>query len=155
MILGVDPGIARLGWGILEYENNQFKILGCGCIETSKKLSSPKRLLAISQNLEKIIQKYQPKILAIEELFFNQNLKTAIAVAESRGVILLVAAKHQLEIREFKPAEVKQAVTGIGNAPKEQVQKMLQIMLNLKQIPKLDDTSDALACAIAGCGKKY
>jgi len=93
--------------------------------------------------------------LAIEEIFFSKNIKTAISVAQSRGVVLLVAEKNNLKIREFKPVEVKQAVTGVGNASKEQVQKMVRLVLNLKKIPKLDDTADALACAIVACGNSY
>lgn len=149
-ILGIDPGTARLGWGVLEYMDSKFKVYGSGCIETSAKTERAKRLYEISLELEKIITKYNPEIIVVEEIFFSKNIKTAISVAEARGVVLAIAAKYNLQIKELKPTEIKQAVTGIGNAPKEQIQKMVQIMLNLKHIPKLDDTADALACAIAG-----
>ncbi len=149
-ILGIDPGTARLGWGVIEYTDNKFKVLGCDCIQTNSSQTDAERLYIIAQELEKIIKKYQPKVVAVEEIFFSKNIKTAISVAQARGVILCTASKYKLVIKEYKPTEVKQAVTGIGNAPKEQVQRMVQIMLNLKHIPKLDDTADALACAIAG-----
>lgn len=154
-VLGIDPGTARLGWGILEYRDNQFRVWDFGCIETSSKLSNAERLGEIAKELEKIIRKNQPEILAVEEIFFSKNIKTAISVAQSRGVVLLIAWKNNLKIREFKPAEVKQAVTGVGNASKEQVQKMIKLMLNLKKTPRLDDTADALACAIAACGNSH
>ncbi|MFH1749878.1 MAG: crossover junction endodeoxyribonuclease RuvC [bacterium] len=153
-ILGVDPGTARLGWGVLEYTDNKFKVWGCGCIQTKSTQADAERLFYISEKLEKIIKKYKPEIVAVEELFFSKNIKTAISVAQARGVILSIAYKHNLEIKEYKPTQVKQAVTGVGNASKEQVQKMVQIVLNLKQIPKLDDTADALACAIAACSNQ-
>jgi crossover junction endodeoxyribonuclease RuvC len=154
-VLGVDPGTARMGWGVLRYQESQFEVLDFGCVETSSKLNNAERLLKLAKELEKIIQKTRPEILAVEEIFFSKNIKTAISVAQSRGVILLIAQKHNLNIKEFKPTEVKQAVTGVGNASKEQVQKMVQLVLNLKKIPRLDDTSDALACAIAAAGNKY
>ena len=152
-ILGIDPGTARLGWGVLEYTNNQFKVWDCDCIQTDSSQSDAQRLFNITQELEKIIKKHKPKVIAVEELFFSKNIKTAITVAQARGVVLYIAYKHNLQIKEYKPTQVKQAVTGIGNASKEQVQKMVQIVLNLKQIPKLDDTADALACAVAGAGQ--
>jgi len=151
-ILGIDPGTARLGWGVLEYADNQFKVWDCDCIQTDSSQTDAKRLFIIAQELEKIIKKHKPKIIAVEEIFFSKNIKTAISVAQARGVVLSIACKHNLEIKEYKPTQVKQAVTGVGNAPKEQVQKMVQLMLNLKQIPRLDDTADALACAIAAAG---
>ncbi|MFC1656800.1 crossover junction endodeoxyribonuclease RuvC [Patescibacteria group bacterium] len=149
-ILGIDPGTARLGWGVLEYQNNEFKVWGYDCIQTHSNQTDAVRLYYISQELQRIIKKFKPQVIAIEELFFSKNIKTAISVAQARGVILSTACKYDLEIKEYKPTEVKQAITGVGNASKEQVQKMVQIVLNLKHAPKLDDTADALACAIAG-----
>lgn len=153
-ILGIDPGTARLGWGVLEYTDNQFKVWGCDCIQTDSSQTNAERLFTIAQELEKIIKKYKPEVMAVEEIFFSKNVRTAISVAQARGVVLSVACKYNLEVKEYKPTQVKQAVTGVGNASKEQVQKMVQLVLNLKQIPRLDDTADALACAIAASGTR-
>jgi len=153
IVLGVDPGTARTGFGVIKYQNYNFKALSAGCIESSSSLPTADRLKIIATKLQKIIQNYKPEVLAIEKIFFSKNIKTAISVAESRGVVLLLASQNKLKIKEFKPTEVKQAVSGVGNASKEQVQKMVALMLNLKQAPKLDDTADALACAIAASSK--
>jgi crossover junction endodeoxyribonuclease RuvC len=153
-VLGIDPGTARLGWGVLDYADNAFKVYGHGCIETPAKNNDSERLTQIEDELTAVIEKYKPDALAIEELFFARNVSSAMSVAQARGVVLLVGQRYKLQVIELKPSQVKQAVTGIGNADKAQVQRMVEIMLDLKHAPKLDDTADALACAIAGSGNQ-
>jgi len=148
IILGLDPGIADTGYGLIAVENNQLKPLDYGSIKTSKKLSLPERLKQLEKELEKIIQTYQPVFMGIEQLFFCNNAKTAFVVGQARGVVLLTAIKNKLIIKEFSPLQVKQGVTGYGKADKKQVQKMVQIILKLKNLPKPDDAADALAIAI-------
>lgn len=143
-ILGIDPGIGRMGWGIIE----KLKMKNCGCIETSSKLDVSKRLLQIHKELNSIIKKYKPDALAIEELFFGSNAKTALTVGQARGVVLLIAAEFNLQIGIYTPLQVKIALTGYGRAEKGQVGKMVKTLLNLKEVPKPDDTADALAVAL-------
>ncbi len=148
IILGIDPGTATVGYGVISKEKSRLSFLGCGCIKTSKALSQAERLLIIKKELGKIIKRIKPQIIAVEELFFFKNLKTAIKVSEARGVILLTAKEGRLIIEEFTPLEVKIAVAGYGRAEKQQVQKMVKVILSLKEIPKPDDAADALAIAI-------
>jgi len=148
IILGIDPGTAIVGYGLISSEKSNLKMLDYGCIETSKKMSQAERLLIIGEDLKKIIKKYKPQAAAIEELFFFKNLKTAIKVSEARGVILLTVKAAGLIINEFTPLEVKIATVGYGRADKQQVQKMVKIILGLKEIPAPDDAADALAIAI-------
>jgi crossover junction endodeoxyribonuclease RuvC len=148
IILGIDPGTAIVGYGIVSSEKNNLKALDYGCIETAKNLSQAERLLIIGEELKKIIKKFKPQAAAVEELFFFKNLKTAIKVSEARGVILLTAEEQGLIIKEFTPLEVKIATVGYGRADKTQVQKMVKVILGLKEIPKPDDAADALAVAI-------
>lgn len=149
IILGIDPGIARTGWGVIEYKKSKIKSQKYGCIETSSKKSIEKRLEEIHKEISKLIKIYAPDILAIEELFFNTNAKTALIVGQARGVVLLCAAQADLEIKGFTPLEVKIALTGYGRAEKTQMGKMVKAVLNLKEIPKPDDTVDALAVALS------
>ena len=146
-VLGLDPGIARMGYGVLEASRNL--VTGCqfGCITTSKTISQPDRLALIRGELVRLIKRTKPDIIAVEKLFFQKNVKTALVVGEARGVALATAAEAGVPIREFTPLEVKQAVTGYGRAEKGQVQRMLKILLELKTIPKQDDAADALAVA--------
>lgn len=155
-ILGIDPGYARAGWGIIRQESKKLELLDYGCVETHKSMDHPERLQTLSSELDKIIKKYKPDTLAVEELFFFKNLKTAIKVAESRGVVLAKAFEKKLSVREFTPLQIKQAITGYGRADKKQIQEMVKIILNLKKIPQPDDAADAVAAAIT-CGnvKKY
>jgi len=149
-ILGIDPGIARCGWGAIEtIKNSEFRVQNYGCIETSAKLPVEKRLEQIHNEIEKIIKKYSVDCLAIEELFFNTNAKTAFVVGQARGVILLAASQGKLPIYIYTPLQVKIAVTGYGRAEKDQMGKMVKIILKLNSIPKPDDTADALAVALA------
>ena len=147
-ILGIDPGIGRCGWGVIETEKGKLKTLNFGCIETSSKIEIPKRLQEIYQEVTKIIKTYKPDALSIEELFFNNNAKTAFVVGQARGVILLAAAENNLTIGIYTPLQVKLALTGYGRAEKPQVGQMVKVLLNLKEIPKPDDTADGLAIAI-------
>ncbi|MBQ7337335.1 MAG: crossover junction endodeoxyribonuclease RuvC [Clostridia bacterium] len=148
IILGIDPGIAIVGWGVVDYTKNKFKTLGYGSILTSKDESTQMRLSRIYDELTAIIQKYRPEAMAVEELFFNTNQTTAIRVAEARGVILLAAQRSGLTIAEYTPLQVKQAVVGYGRAEKKQVISMVTLMLGLPKPPKPDDTADALAIAV-------
>lgn len=147
-ILGIDPGIARCGWGIV---SSQLSVVSCqrvGCIETSPKMSVEERLEEIYREVTKIIKKYSPNVLSIEELFFNTNAKTAFVVGQARGVILLAASQASLPIHIYTPLQVKIAVTGYGKAEKDQIGKMVKTILKLDSIPKPDDTTDALAVAL-------
>jgi crossover junction endodeoxyribonuclease RuvC len=148
-ILGIDPGIGRCGWGVIDSQNSKIKMLSCGCIETSPKKMVEKRLEEIHNAISKLIKTYSPDVLAIEELFFNTNAKTAFVVGQARGVILLAAAQNNLEIAIYTPLQVKLALTGYGRAEKPQVGQMVKVLLALKEIPKPDDTADGLAIAIA------
>lgn len=148
IILGIDPGYAIVGYGILEYSNNHFTILHYGAVTTPAGMPFNRRLQIIYDELDVIISKYKPDVLAIEKLFYNTNAKTVIDVAQARGVIVLAAQKHGLEIAEYTPLQVKQSVVGYGRAEKKQVQEMMRIMLRLDKVPKPDDTADALAMAI-------
>lgn len=147
-ILGIDPGIGRTGWGVIEVERGELKVEKYGCIETSMKLSLEERLKEIHDNISRIITDLSPNALAIEELFFQNNAKTALVVGQARGVVLLAAAQHGLSVGEYTPLEVKVAVTGYGKAVKDQVGQMVKTILRLQAIPKPDDTADALAIAI-------
>ncbi|MFH1890662.1 MAG: crossover junction endodeoxyribonuclease RuvC [Candidatus Kuenenbacteria bacterium] len=147
-ILGIDPGVAIIGYGIIEEKNKMLKLINSGCIFTKAGTPHPERLSQISKKLLKIIKKYKPDILAVEELFFCKNVKTALKVGEARGVILATAMQFKLPIREFTPLQIKQALTGYGRADKNQIQQMVKIILNLKKIIKQDDAADAVATAI-------
>lgn len=148
IILGIDPGIAIVGYGIIECSGNHYKVLDYGCITTDSKLLFPDRLKIVYDSLIDVIDKYKPDEFAIEELFFNKNVKTAIKVGQARGVEILAAINKGLPIYEYTPLQIKQAVVGYGRAEKHQVQEMVKILLNLKEIPKPDDAADALAIAI-------
>lgn len=147
-IIGIDPGIGRCGWGVLEYEGSKFKVIDYGCIETKPNGEIEKRLLEIDREIEKIIKKFKPDIFAIEELFFGTNSKTAFTVGQARGVILLEASRNNLPVFVYTPLQVKMALTGYGRADKNQIAQMVKVILKLEKIPKIDDTSDALAVAV-------
>lgn len=148
VILGIDPGYAIVGYGLIDYTNNHFTVLDYGAITTPAGMDFNRRLEIIHDELELIILKHKPDCMAIEKLFYNTNAKTVIDVAQARGVILFTAQKHGLEVSEYTPLQVKQSVVGYGRAEKKQVQEMMRIMLKLEKIPKPDDTADALAMAI-------
>jgi crossover junction endodeoxyribonuclease RuvC len=148
IILGIDPGIADTGFGVIKNENNKLTCLDYGSIKTSARLELPDRLEIINLELAKLINKYRPNLISIEELFFCKNVKTALIVGQARGVIVLTAKQHNVPAVEFTPLQVKQAVSTYGQAGKLQVQKMVKIILNLEELPKPDDAADALAIAI-------
>lgn len=148
IILGIDPGIAIVGYGIIEYIGNRFKVIDYGAITTPAHIPVAQRLQRIYSELRLLIYKYKPECMAIEELFFNTNTKTAITVAQARGVLVLGAVNEGVEVAEYTPLQVKQAVTGYGRADKMQIQQMTKALLGLDKVPKPDDTADALAIAI-------
>lgn len=148
IILGIDPGIAIVGYGLIQMDGNKLNMLEYGCITTSSKSDTPTRLKVIYDEITDIIKEYKPSELAIEELFFNKNVKTAIMVGQARGVEILAAANCGLDIYEYTPLQVKQAVVGYGRAEKHQVQEVVKMILNMNRIPKPDDAADALAIAI-------
>ena len=147
-ILGIDPGYAILGWGVLDVEGNRFKVVAYDSILTDKDTPMPRRLQELYMGLEEIIEKYKPEAASIEELYFNNNAKTAIMVGEARGVAVLACANGGLSISEYTPLQIKQALVGYGRADKKQVQMMVKTILNLQAIPKPDDAADAVAVAI-------
>ena len=148
IILGIDPGYAIVGIGVIEFSGNKFKCLEYKAITTPAGMSVPDRLQAIYQGIEFYINKYKPDAAAVEELFFNSNQKTAIMVAQARGVILVAAKNKGIPLYEYTPLQIKQAVTGYGRADKKQIQSMVRMILNLNAIPKPDDAADGLAVAI-------
>ena len=147
-IIGIDPGYAIMGWGILDLKGNKFSVLDYGSITTDAGVDAAKRLQHIYAELGAIIAKYEPEEAAIEELFFNNNAKTVILVGEARGIAVLACANAGLEISEYTPLQIKQALVGYGRADKKQVQAMVKAILNLKEGPRPDDTADAVAAAI-------
>ena len=148
VILGIDPGYAIVGWGVVRYESNRFKTLDFGAVTTPAGMHFDDRLEKIYDGIDFLLSQYKPDALSIEKLFFNTNQKTAIDVAQARGVILLAAKKAGVEVFEYTPLQVKQSVVGYGRAEKKQVQEMTRVILNLNAVPKPDDTADALALAI-------
>ena len=152
IILGIDPGYAIVGWGVIEKNNRgQCQVIDYGAINTDKDMNLPSRLVAIEKSIERLVDHFKPDVMAIEELFFNTNTTTAIKVAQARGVILTAAHNASVKIFEYTPLQIKQALTGYGRAEKKQIQYMTKVMLNLKSIPKPDDTADALAVALTHC----
>ena len=148
IVLGIDPGLAIVGWGVLEYKNTRFRTLAYGSIQTPAGMRTEERLKAIFDGMNELLDTYHPDAMAVEELFFNTNITTGIRVAEARGVILLSAQRKQVPIFEYTPLQVKQAVVGYGRAEKKQVISMVTMLLGLAKPPKPDDTADALAIAI-------
>ncbi len=164
IILGVDPGFGRMGWGVIKQEkNNSWKALGWGCVETPPNTELSDRLMVLRDELREVIKKYQPTSAGVEKLFFFNNAKTAMDVGQARGVILLTIIDAGLKVAEFTPLQVKQAMTGYGRAEKGQMQRMVAMILGLKEKIKSDDAADALAVALCAgqsqkwnsfCGKK-
>ena len=148
IVLGIDPGVATIGFGVIRAERQKNALLQYGVITTPAGLPLSHRLLQISDDMEELIHTFHPDEMAVEELFFTKNITTGIAVAHGRGVILLAAEKLGVPIFEYTPMQVKQAVAGYGGADKRQVMLMTQRLLNMKQVPRPDDAADALAIAI-------
>lgn len=147
-ILGIDPGMAIVGYGMIGVESDNIELITSGSIQTDKKLDDSKRLLEIYNDLSQIVEKYQPDCASVEQLFFFKNQKTVIPVAEARGVILTVLEKYKIPTYSYTPMEVKQVLTGYGRADKKEVEQMVRITLGTQELPKLDDTVDAIAIAI-------
>lgn len=148
IVLGVDPGTAVTGYGVVERLDGKLRAVDFGTLETPSTHELPQRLLAIHQGLEALIESHHPDLVAVERLFFNRNVQSAFAVGQARGAVLLTAAQHGLPVHEYGPHEVKMAVTGHGRAGKDQVQRMVQIVLGMAALPRPDDAADALAVAI-------
>ncbi|GMA59829.1 crossover junction endodeoxyribonuclease RuvC [Alicyclobacillus fastidiosus] len=148
-VLGIDPGIARLGYGVVDVEGSSLRCVTYGCIETDAHTPLAVRLQTIFHRLTDILLTHHPSVMAVEELFFNRNTTTAFTVGQARGVALLSAAEQSVVIAEYTPMQVKQAVTGYGRADKRQIQQMVKVLLGLAELPKPDDAADALAIAIA------
>lgn len=155
IILGIDPGIADTGFGIVEAHAGEYKALGYGSIVTKKTDTLTDRLLQLFDALSALIKKYKPERVAVESLFFAKNTKTAITVAHARGVILLAGNKAGCVVEEYTPLQVKQALTGYGAADKNQIQQMVKTILKLKEIPKPDDAADALAIAVCAAQTQH
>jgi crossover junction endodeoxyribonuclease RuvC len=148
IILGIDPGTAALGYGVIERTGGRLRAIDHGCLVTSPDLPMPERLLAIHGLLDDLLALHEPAIVAVERLFFSRNAQTAIAVGQARGVVLLAAAQHGRPVREATPNEVKSAIAGYGAADKEQVQRMVQLVLGMAELPRPNDAADALAIAV-------
>lgn len=151
LVLGIDPGYAIVGYGVVKYENNRFTPVAYGAVTTKAGVEFSSRLNTIYEDVYAVIERYRPEVLSIEKLYFNTNTTTAIDVAQARGVILLAARKHNIPIYEYTPLQVKQSVTGYGKAEKAQVMELTRRLLGLEKTPKPDDTADALAVAICHC----
>jgi crossover junction endodeoxyribonuclease RuvC len=147
-VIGIDPGTAITGWGVIEGDGDDLAMIACGAITTAAGAPLPERLQIIYRELTEIIVHWQPEASAIEELFFSKNAKTALAVGHGRGAAMLALANAGLPIVEYKPLEVKQAITGHGSADKQQMQQMVKLLLELDEVPRPDDAADALAVAI-------
>lgn len=154
-ILGIDPGIAIVGFGIIEYDGVNFKVIDYGAVTSPAHTPVPARLKMVYDDMCYIIEKYKPDQVAIEELFFNNNAKTAITVGQARGVLVLAAENNKIPVYEYTPLQVKQAVVGFGRAEKKQVQQMVKSILKLHEVPKPDDTADALAIAVCHAHTNY
>lgn len=151
IVLGIDPGLAIVGYGVIKYEGNKFTTISYGSITTSAHTSLPDRLKMIYDDLNTILDRFDIDCVAIEELFFNKNVRTALDVAQARGVTVLACMNRGLPIYEYTPLQVKQGVVGYGRAVKSQIQEMVKVILNLESIPKPDDVADGLALAVCHC----
>jgi len=148
VVLGIDPGLARMGYGVVVQEGGRMTAGEYGTLTTEAHTALEKRLVVLFEKLGRVLKKVKPEVVAMEELFFTRNVKTGIAVGQARGVALLACGLAGVPVYEYRPMEIKQAVAGHGNADKEQVQRMVKLLLGLKEVPKPDDTADALAIAI-------
>jgi crossover junction endodeoxyribonuclease RuvC len=147
-ILGIDPGTATMGWGVIRQEGSRLRYVQHGAITTPSNWAMPRRLGRLSDGVTQLVEGYGPDTVAVEELFFNTNVTTAITVGQARGVALLAAYRAGIEVAEYTPLQVKQAITSYGRADKRQVQEMVRALLNLREIPRPDDAADGLAIAI-------
>jgi crossover junction endodeoxyribonuclease RuvC len=148
IVLGIDPGLAIVGFGVINYDGQRVAPVEYGVITTDKKESFPKRIREVYEGVQYLIGKFKPDAIAIEELFFSKNVKTALQVAHARGVALLACSQYTPALYEYTPLQIKQAVAGYGRADKQQMQSMVKTLLNLREAPRPDDAADALAAAI-------
>jgi len=148
IVIGIDPGVARLGYGVIKVDKGVATPLCYGCIQTKAGRRQAERLLAIYTEITALLTKYPPDFLAIEKLFFTKNVTSAMSVSEVRGVILLAAEQHNIPVEEYTPNQIKQAITGSGRADKEQMQEMIKRLLHLDEVPKPDDAADGLSIAL-------
>lgn len=155
IILGIDPGIGRTGYGVISVEGPTMVPIDFGCITTPPNTEVGPRLLELEASLEELVARHQPNVIGVEELLFTNNVTTGIVVGAARGVVLLVAARHHLQIAEYTPTQIKLAVTGDGRAEKSQMQEMVCRLLKLEKRPTPDDAADALAVAICAMSKRF
>ena len=151
IVLGIDPGYALMGWGVVECEGSRMKLINYGCVETKAGVPMPTRLRTLQLGVRDLVRIYKPDDVAFEELFFAHNVTTALMVGAARGAAIISAAEYTENLYEYTPMQIKQAVTGYGRADKKQVQQMVRLLLKMDDIPRPDDAADAIACAITHC----
>ena len=151
IVLGIDPGYALMGWGVVEAEGSRMKLINYGCIETKAGVPMQDRLRALQLGVRDLLAIYKPDDVAFEELFFARNVTTALMVGAARGAAIIAAAEYTANLYEYTPMQIKQAITGYGKADKKQIQQMVKLLLKLDEVPKPDDAADAIACAITHC----
>ena len=151
IVLGIDPGYALMGWGVVEAQGSRMKLLGYGCIETKAGTPMQHRLRTLQLGIRDLTLMYRPDEVAFEELFFAQNVTTALMVGAARGAAIIAAAEYTENLYEYTPMQIKQAITGYGKADKKQIQQMVKMLLRMEELPKPDDAADAIACAITHC----
>ena len=151
IVLGIDPGYALMGWGVVEAEGSRMKLINYGCIETKAGVPMQHRLGTLQLGVRDLLNIYKPDDVAFEELFFARNVTTALMVGAARGAAIIAAAEYTNNLYEYTPMQIKQAITGYGKADKKQIQQMVKLLLKLDDIPKPDDAADAIACAITHC----
>lgn len=148
IVLGVDPGLATMGYGVISFDGVKCRPVDYGALTTPAKMPLPERLMHLYEGIEELCKRFEPDDIAMEELFFSKNVTTAIAVGEARGAAMVAMRKHTTNLFEYTPMQIKQAVVGYGKADKQQMQYMVKMLLNLEEIPRPDDAADALAAAI-------
>jgi crossover junction endodeoxyribonuclease RuvC len=148
IVIGIDPGIARVGYGVIRKDKGVLSPIAYGCIQTDKDTPASQRLLEIYRDLDRIFTKYRPESVALEKLFFSKNITSAMSVSEVRGVIRLLSEQRKIPVAEYTPSQVKQAITGSGRADKRQMQEMVQRLLGLAELPRPDDAADGLSIAL-------
>ena len=151
IVLGIDPGYALMGWGVVESGGSRMRLVAYGCIETKAGVPMQDRLRTLQLGVRDLLQIYRPDDVAFEELFFARNVTTALMVGAARGAAIIAAAEYTENLYEYTPMQIKQAVTGYGKADKKQVQQMVRLLLHMDQVPRPDDAADAIACAITHC----
>ena len=151
VVLGIDPGYALMGWGVVESEGSHMRLIAYGCIETKAGVPMQDRLRTLQIGVRDLLNIYKPDDVAFEELFFARNVTTALMVGAARGAAIIAAAEYTNNLYEYTPMQIKQAITGYGKADKKQIQQMVKLLLKLDDVPKPDDAADAIACAVTHC----